>query len=130
VGGQNDQDNQVEDRHRAVAILFIVLVAVGFKIYRDKFYVNLPDYPPINRAAWLDQNWSQQQRECSTTPTRARKLSTFRMNGLSHWSSRRLPLWGTWPPERPVLSRPLGFIPGATKGGENSCRSVLRAAVR
>src|SRR5947209_18055957 len=46
-----------------VAVLLIVVAGIALKLYRDKLYVNLPDYPPISKAVWLEQNWSQQQRE-------------------------------------------------------------------
>jgi hypothetical protein len=45
-----------------VAIVVIVLV-VGVKLYRDKFTVPLPEYPPIGNVTWLEQNWTPQQRD-------------------------------------------------------------------
>jgi len=104
----------------AVAILFIVLVAVGFKIYRDKLYVNLPDYPPINRAAWLDQNWSQQQREWFHHADQGTQTVNIPYEWFVALEQPRLALVG----DVGRLSDPsyldrFGFIPGATKGGEN-----------
>jgi hypothetical protein len=45
------------------AVLLAVGVAFGVKTFREKLMVHLPDYPPIQKAVWLDQNWSEKDRQ-------------------------------------------------------------------
>jgi mono/diheme cytochrome c family protein len=44
------------------AVLIVAGVGLGIKTFREKLMVHLPDYPSIEKAVWLDQNWSEQQR--------------------------------------------------------------------
>jgi hypothetical protein len=46
-----------------VAVVLAVGVAFGVKTFREKLMVHLPDYPPIQKAVWLDQNWSEKDRQ-------------------------------------------------------------------
>lgn len=46
-----------------VAVLLVGVVAFGVKTFREKLMVHLPDYPPIQQAVWLDQNWSEKDRQ-------------------------------------------------------------------
>lgn len=41
----------------------IILLVLGGKWAYDNFTVELPDYPPIEKVVWLDQNWSPEQRD-------------------------------------------------------------------
>src|SRR5215218_8378200 len=56
-------DRKVKLGMAAGAALVVVAAVAGVKIFRDRLMVSLPDYPPIKRAVWLDQNWTQEQRE-------------------------------------------------------------------
>lgn len=40
-----------------------VLVAAGLYYVVRMFSVDLPDYPKVDKVTWLEQNWSQSQRE-------------------------------------------------------------------
>ena len=42
-----------------VAVAVVAVALIGFKLYRDRLTVSLPDYPPIKKAVWLDQGWDQ-----------------------------------------------------------------------
>jgi RoxA-like, cytochrome c-like len=44
------------------AVLIVAGLGLGIKTFREKLMVHLPDYPSIEKAVWLDQNWSEQQR--------------------------------------------------------------------
>jgi hypothetical protein len=45
-----------------VAVVIIVLVALGVPYLRRNFTVSVPAYPPAGRTVWLDQNWTREQR--------------------------------------------------------------------
>jgi len=44
-------------------VVAAILVALLVKWAHDKFTVELPNYSPIHNAAWLDQNWTTEQRD-------------------------------------------------------------------
>lgn len=46
-----------------VAVLLVGVVAFGVKTFREKLMVHLPDYPPVQQAVWLDQNWNEKDRQ-------------------------------------------------------------------
>ncbi len=49
----------------ALALVLIAAV-IGAKLWRDHradLTVELPNYPPITKVVWLDQHWTQQQRD-------------------------------------------------------------------
>ena len=54
-------------RNAKILVGTVVLVAAGvvfgLKVYRDKLTVSLPDYSPIGKTAWLDQNWEPKKRD-------------------------------------------------------------------
>jgi mono/diheme cytochrome c family protein len=54
-------------RNAKILVGAVVLVAAGvvfgLKVYRDKLTVSLPDYSPIGKAVWLDQNWDPKKRD-------------------------------------------------------------------
>src|SRR5918999_4925136 len=45
-----------------IAVLLVVVAIVGFRLYRDRLTVSLPDYPPVKEAMWLKQGWEPDQR--------------------------------------------------------------------
>jgi hypothetical protein len=45
------------------ALLISVAVGFGVKVFRDKLNVSLPDYPPIERSVWLNQNLQPKARD-------------------------------------------------------------------
>jgi hypothetical protein len=47
----------------AVGVIAIILAGCGLKLLHDEFTVELPKYPPIGNAVWLDQNWTADQRD-------------------------------------------------------------------
>ena len=46
----------------AFAIL-VILLAVGVYFWHDNFTVEPPQYPPLGKVVWLDQNWTAEQRD-------------------------------------------------------------------
>ena len=104
----------------ALAALLIVGGAVGYSIFRDKLTVAVPDYPPVRRAVWLDQGWTAEQRE----PFHHRDQGTQTFNIPYEWfvalEQPRLSLFGdVGRLSDPAYLDRYGFIPGATRGGEN-----------
>jgi len=47
----------------AAGVIAVVVVAFGIARLHDKFTVKLPEYPAPEKAVWLDQNWTPQQRD-------------------------------------------------------------------
>jgi hypothetical protein len=45
------------------ATLVIIILVVGVFLWHDKFTVEPPNYPPIGKVVWLDQNWTAEQRD-------------------------------------------------------------------
>ena len=54
-------------RKAKIAIGVLVFAAIGaacgVTVFREKLTVSLPEYPPIEKAVWLDQNWSEKDRD-------------------------------------------------------------------
>src|ERR1700719_2783871 len=56
-------------RNTKIIIGALVLIAVtgsvayGVKVFRDKLNVSLPDYPPVEKSVWLNQNWQPKARD-------------------------------------------------------------------
>ena len=48
---------------RAFAAIVVIVLIVGVYAWHDKFTVEPPNYPPIAKAVWLDQNWTAEQRD-------------------------------------------------------------------
>jgi hypothetical protein len=46
-----------------LAVGAIVVILVALRLLQDKLTVELPKYPRIESAVWLDQNWTAEQRE-------------------------------------------------------------------
>ena len=46
-----------------IGVLLLVAAAYGVHVFRYKLTVSLPDYPPIEKAVWLEQNWSVKNRD-------------------------------------------------------------------
>jgi hypothetical protein len=48
-----------------IGVLAVVVAgaAYGAHVFRYKLTVSLPDYPPIEKVVWLDQNWSVKGRD-------------------------------------------------------------------
>jgi hypothetical protein len=101
-----------------VVLLFVAVV--GFELYRDKLYVGPPDYPPIYRAVWLDQNWSQEQRESFHHTDQGTQTVNIPYEWFVSLEQPRISLLGVVGRlSDPAYLDRFGFIPGATKGGEN-----------
>jgi hypothetical protein len=45
------------------AVAIVAGLVLGLRVVLDQLTVDLPDYPPLENAVWLDQNWSVEQRE-------------------------------------------------------------------
>jgi hypothetical protein len=45
-----------------IAVILVVLGAMWWHYNRDDLTVELPNYPPTNKAVWLTQNWTPEQR--------------------------------------------------------------------
>ena len=116
-----------EDRSRPLAGVVISAGAIfGFRIYRDKLTVILPDYPPIRKAIGLRRAGPRNSGNGSIMPTRARRPSTSPTNGSLRWSSHGSPSGDVGRLSDPAYLDRYGFIPGATKGGEIHFRSGSR----
>jgi hypothetical protein len=48
---------------RGVAAILVIMLVVGVYLWYDKFTVEPPNYPPIGKVVWLDQNWNTDQRD-------------------------------------------------------------------
>jgi mono/diheme cytochrome c family protein len=46
----------------AIVIILAIVLCVLWHEHHDELTVELPTYPPIGKAVWLDQNWSADQR--------------------------------------------------------------------
>lgn len=46
-----------------ILVLVTAGVAYGVTVFREKLTVSLPEYPPIDKAVWLDQNWPAKGRD-------------------------------------------------------------------
>ena len=46
-----------------VVAVAAVGVAYGVTVFREKLTVSLPEYSPIQKSVWLDQNWSAKDRD-------------------------------------------------------------------
>ncbi|MFY9802337.1 MAG: di-heme-cytochrome C peroxidase [Candidatus Acidiferrales bacterium] len=47
----------------AAVVILIILIVYGAKYFHDNFTVELPEYPPIGKVVWLEQNWTAEQRD-------------------------------------------------------------------
>src|SRR5450759_885706 len=46
-----------------VLVLVTAGVAYGVTVFREKLTVSLPEYPPIDKAVWLEQKWPVKGRD-------------------------------------------------------------------
>ncbi len=46
-----------------IGVVVVVAAIAGWKYVQANFTVSLPDYPPIQKAVWLEQNWKPGERE-------------------------------------------------------------------
>ena len=46
----------------AIVIILAIVLCVLWHEHHDELTVELPTYPPIGKAVWLDRNWSADQR--------------------------------------------------------------------
>jgi len=103
-----------------VAVVLVCLAGVGFKLYRDKLYVGPPDYPPIYKVEWLEQGWSPQQREWFHHTDQGTQTLNIPYEWFLALEQPRISLLGNVGRlSDPAYLDRFGFIPGATKGGEN-----------
>jgi hypothetical protein len=104
----------------AVVVVLAAAAGIGFKIYRDRLTVSLPDYPPIMKAVWLDQNWSDKDREWYHHTNQGTQTFNIPYEWFVALEQPRLSLVGdVGRLSDPAYLDRFGFIPGATKGGEN-----------
>src|SRR5262245_7110156 len=99
------------------AVLVAVGLGLGIKTFRDKLMVHLPDYPPIEKAVWLDQNWTDAQRRWHHHVDQGTLTFGIPFEWFVALEQPRLSLG-----ELPLLSDAAyldkyGFIPGSTDGG-------------
>lgn len=103
-----------------VAGLAVVAGAIGFKLFRDKLVVTVPDYPPIHQAIWLDQGWTQDDRHWFHYADQGTQTLNIPYEWFIALEQPRLSIFGDVGrlSDAAYLDR-YGFIPGATLGGEN-----------
>ncbi|OPH83998.1 di-heme-cytochrome C peroxidase [Nitrobacter vulgaris] len=103
-----------------VAVVIVAVSLIGFKLYRDKLTVSLPDYAPIKKAVWLDQGWDQNQREKFHHADQGTQTLNIPYEWFIALEQPRLSLVGdVGRLSDPAYLDRYGFIPGATRGGEN-----------
>ena len=103
-----------------VAVVIVAVALIGFKLYQDKLTVSLPDYAPIKKAVWLDQGWDQNQREEFHHADQGTQTLNIPYEWFIALEQPRLSLVGdVGRLSDPAYLDRYGFIPGATKGGEN-----------
>jgi len=104
-----------------VAVMIVAAAFIGFKLYKDKLTVILPDYPPIKNAVWLDQGWDERQREEFHHADQGTQTINIPYEWFIALEQPRLSLIGgdVGRLSDPAYLDRYGFIPGATKGGEN-----------
>ena len=110
----------------------VVVVGLGaVKMFRDRLVVSLPDYPPINRAVWLEQNWTQKQRQWFHHEDQGTQTLNVPYEWFVALEQPRLSVFGdVGRLSDPAYLDRYGFIPGATEGGRTSCRSASLAVSR
>jgi len=103
-----------------VAAVIVAVALTGFKLYQDKLTVSLPDYAPIKKAVWLDQGWDQNRREEFHHADQGTQTINIPYEWFIALEQPRLSLVGdVGRLSDPAYLDRYGFIPGATKGGEN-----------
>ncbi len=99
-----------------VLVLVAAGVAFGVKTFREKLMVHLPDYPAIQEAKWLDQNWSAKDRKWYHHANQG----TFTFGIPYEWfmalEQPELSLGATGLLSDPLYLDRFGFIPGSTEG--------------
>lgn len=100
-------------------IVALCLGGVAFKLYRDKLYVGLPDYPPVKAARWLDQGWNREQRDWFHHADQGTQTLNIPYEWFVALEQPRISLLGAVGRlSDPLYLDRLGFIPGAQDGGE------------
>jgi hypothetical protein len=103
----------------AIVVVLLVAVVFGFKVFQDKLTVSLPDYPPIRKAVWLDQNWSPEQSDRYHHGNQGTQTFNIPYDWFVALEQPRLSLFGdAGRLSDPAYLERYGFIPGATRGGE------------
>jgi hypothetical protein len=102
------------------AALVIGAGALGLKVYRDKVVVTLPDYPPIKQAIWLDQGWTADDQHWFHHVDQGTQTLNIPYEWFIAVEQPRISLIGdVGRLSDPAYLDRYGFIPGATRGGEN-----------
>ena len=111
----------------ALAGVVIVGAVFGFRTYRDKLTVSTPDYPPIRKAIWLEQGWSQEQRERFHHADQGTQTVNIPYEWFVELEQPRLSLTGdVGRLSDPAYLDRYGFIPGATRAARSNFRSGSR----
>lgn len=108
----------------AAVVLAIVVIAAVAANFAYKFYVRnvvvaLPDYPPVQKTRWLEQNWKPEARSWFHHADQG--TLTFHIP-YEWFMALEQPLLSFWAPG--LLSDPayldrFGFIPSATDSGKH-----------
>jgi hypothetical protein len=103
-----------------VAIVLIVVLAAAVWFYREKLMVRLPDYAPITTAVWLDQGWTPQEQHWFHHADQGTQTLNIPYEWFIALEQPRIGLIADVGrlSDTAYLDR-FGFIPGATRGGEN-----------
>ncbi len=124
-------------RRTKIKIGVLALVAVGaaygVAVFREKLTVSLPEYPPIEKAVWLDQNWSAKDRDWYHHANQGTLTFSIPYEWLVALEQPVLSIFSAgWLSDPTYLDR-YGFIPNSTETENDKkifCRSVLRTAGR
>jgi processive rubber oxygenase RoxA-like protein len=97
-----------------VAVAAIVGIVLGAKLVRDQLTISLPDYPPIERAVWLDQNWTAEQRDWYHSADQGAHTFVMPYEWFVALEQPVLSLTAVGLLSDPVYLDRYGFIPGGT----------------
>lgn len=95
------------------------LAAAAITLYRNRIYIELPDYPPVSKVYWLDQGWDDKLRERFHHADQGTQTLGIPYEWFVALEQPRIALVGdVGRLNDPVYLDRFGFIPGATIGGE------------
>ncbi|WP_156383859.1 cytochrome c [Methylobacterium sp. Leaf456] len=101
---------------------FFVAISAGWlavHIYKTKLYIEIPDYPPVDKVYWLNQGWSNNVREKFHHADQGTQTLGIPYEWFVALEQPRIALVGdVGRLNDPIYLDRYGFIPGGTIGGE------------
>jgi hypothetical protein len=112
-------------RNAKIIIGALVLIAVaggvayGVKVFRDKLTVSLPDYPPIEKSVWLNQNWQPKARDWYHHANQGTLTFNIPYEWFVALEQPVLSIGAAGLLSDPAYLDRYGFIPNSTEGEKN-----------